>query len=51
MHGTGTVLPKITDMTFLDMLRDATTRNDSLLCVGLDPEPTRFPASVRGEAH
>ena len=51
MHGTGTVLPKITDMTFLDMLRDATTRNDSLLCVGLDPEPTRFPESVRGEAH
>ena len=45
------VLPKITDMTFLDMLRDATTRNDSLLCVGLDPEPTRFPESVRGEAH
>ncbi|MBS0390581.1 MAG: orotidine-5'-phosphate decarboxylase [Proteobacteria bacterium] len=38
-------------MTFLDMLRDATTRNDSLLCVGLDPEPTRFPESVRGEAH
>ena len=51
MHGSGTVLPKITDMTFLDMLRDATTRNDSLLCVGLDPEPTRFPESVRGEAH
>ena len=50
-HGSGTVLPKITDMTFLDMLRDATTRNDSLLCVGLDPEPTRFPESVRGEAH
>ncbi len=38
-------------MTFLDMLRDATARNDSLLCVGLDPEPTRFPESVRGEAH
>ncbi|HPU21267.1 MAG TPA: orotidine 5'-phosphate decarboxylase, partial [Alicycliphilus sp.] len=37
-------------MTFLDMLRDATTRNDSLLCVGLDPEPTRFPDKLRGDA-
>ncbi len=38
-------------MTFLDMLRDATARNDSLLCVGLDPEPTRFPDQLRGDAH
>ncbi|WP_288012079.1 orotidine 5'-phosphate decarboxylase / HUMPS family protein, partial [Diaphorobacter sp.] len=38
-------------MTFLDMLRDATTRNDSLLCVGLDPEPTRFPAGMQGDPH
>jgi orotidine-5'-phosphate decarboxylase len=30
-------------MTFIDMLRDASTRNDSMLCVGLDPEPSRFP--------
>ncbi|MCE1249168.1 MAG: orotidine-5'-phosphate decarboxylase [Comamonadaceae bacterium] len=38
-------------MTFLDMLRDATARNDSMLCVGLDPEPSRFPAAFQGQAH
>ena len=38
-------------MTFIDMLRDATTQNASMLCVGLDPEPTRFPAHLQGSAH
>ena len=38
-------------MTFLDMLRDATTRNHSLLCVGLDPEPARFPGALRDNIH
>ena len=37
-------------MTFLDMLRDAQQRNGSMLCVGLDPEPTRFPAAMKGDA-
>jgi len=37
-------------MTFLDMLRAAERRNDSLLCVGLDPEPARFPAAMKGDA-
>ncbi len=37
-------------MTFLDMLRDATARNHSLLCVGLDPEPAKFPTHWRGDA-
>ncbi len=37
-------------MTFIEQLRDATARNDSLLCVGLDPEPARFPAGLRGDA-
>ena len=36
-------------MTFLDMLRNASTQNNSMLCVGLDPEPTRFPADLRGD--
>ncbi len=31
-------------MTFLEMLQDAQRRNGSMLCVGLDPEPARFPA-------
>jgi orotidine-5'-phosphate decarboxylase len=37
-------------MTFLQMLQEAQRRNRSLLCVGLDPEPTRFPAGLRGDA-
>ncbi|MDB5752771.1 MAG: Orotidine 5-phosphate decarboxylase subfamily 2 [Ramlibacter sp.] len=36
-------------MTFLDMLRAAQSRNGSMLCVGFDPEPTRFPAGLRGD--
>lgn len=37
-------------MTFLDQLRNAEHQNGSLLCVGLDPEPTRFPAHLKGDA-
>ncbi|MBE7942119.1 MULTISPECIES: orotidine-5'-phosphate decarboxylase [Ramlibacter] len=37
-------------MTFLEMLRDAAQRNGSMLCVGLDPDPARFPAAMRGDA-
>ena len=37
-------------MTFLDMLRTAERQNGSMLCVGLDPEPTRFPGSLKGDA-
>lgn len=37
-------------MTFMQQLAAAWQRNDSLLCVGLDPEPERFPASLRGRA-
>ena len=37
-------------MTFLDLLRAAERQNDSLLCVGLDPEPSKFPANMRGDA-
>lgn len=32
--------------TFRDKFRDASTRNDSLLCVGLDPDPTKLPAGL-----
>ncbi|MCW5221078.1 orotidine-5'-phosphate decarboxylase [Verminephrobacter aporrectodeae] len=35
-------------MNFADMLRGATARNHSLLCVGLDPELGRFPVAMRG---
>ena len=37
-------------MTFLDMLRGAERHNDSMVCVGLDPEPARFPGAMRGDA-
>jgi orotidine-5'-phosphate decarboxylase len=34
-------------MHFMQSLQHAWTRNDSLVCVGLDPEPTKFPAHLR----
>jgi orotidine-5'-phosphate decarboxylase len=37
-------------MTFLEKLRAAQQRNASMLCVGLDPEPSRFPATLKGDA-
>ena len=38
-------------MTFIDMLHDAQQHNGSMLCVGLDPEPTRFPAGLKGDSN
>jgi len=35
-------------MTFTQMLAAAWQKNDSLLCVGLDPDPARFPAHLKG---
>ncbi len=32
------------------MLHGAERQNNSMLCVGLDPEPARFPAKLRGDA-
>jgi orotidine-5'-phosphate decarboxylase len=37
-------------MTFIEMLQGAQGRNGSMLCVGLDPEPTRFPGAMKGDA-
>jgi orotidine-5'-phosphate decarboxylase len=37
-------------MTFLDRLRSAERSNGSMLCVGLDPEPSRFPGALQGDA-
>lgn len=34
-------------MTFMQQLAAAWQRNNSLLCVGLDPEPERFPVALR----
>ena len=41
-------LPTIRRMIFLDKLQQATALNQSMLCVGLDPEPARFPQAMNG---
>ena len=38
-------------MNFTTMLRTAEQYNTSLLCVGLDPEPSRFPEHIHGDAN
>jgi orotidine-5'-phosphate decarboxylase len=36
-------------MNFTDQLAQAQRLNDSLLCVGLDPEPSKFPGTWKGQ--
>lgn len=36
-------------MTFMHQLQRAWQTNDSLVCVGLDPDPKRFPAHLHGD--
>ncbi len=38
----------MTTRRFFQLLAGAASANDSLVCVGLDPEPERFPAALRG---
>jgi len=38
-------------MTFLEKLAAAERQNRSMLCVGLDPDPARFPAGLKGDAN
>ena len=35
-------------MTFIETLNAAWDRNNSLLCVGLDPDPAKFPSELKG---
>ncbi|MFM9880762.1 MAG: orotidine-5'-phosphate decarboxylase [Burkholderiaceae bacterium] len=37
-------------MTFVEMLRSAERTHQSLLCVGLDPQPESFPQALAGDA-
>lgn len=37
-------------MTFTEQLATAWQKNDSLLCVGLDPDPAKFPERFRGRS-
>jgi orotidine-5'-phosphate decarboxylase len=36
-------------MTFIEQLKQATYLHRSVLCVGLDPEPAKFPVHLRGK--
>ena len=38
-------------MTFIEKLRAAWRNNRSLVCVGLDPDRSKLPQALRGEAH
>jgi orotidine-5'-phosphate decarboxylase len=38
-------------MTFTEMLANAEQQNNSMLCVGLDPDPAKFPLHIRGQAN
>ena len=40
----------MTTPPFTERLAQAGARNDSLLCVGLDPEPSKFPGAWAGDA-
>jgi orotidine-5'-phosphate decarboxylase len=37
-------------MKFTEQLTQAERKNHSLLCVGLDPEPAKFPGAMKGDA-
>ena len=37
-------------MNFTHLLQRAQAQNQSLLCVGLDPDPVKFPAHLQGDA-
>ena len=37
-------------ITFTEQLQAAERQNDSMLCIGLDPEPARFPGAWQGDA-
>ena len=43
--------PSTLATTFLNMLSTAEQQNQSMLCVGLDPEPTRFPGKLKGNSN
>ena len=35
-------------MNFIESLNASWQKNNSLLCVGLDPDPAKFPALLKG---
>ena len=49
-HATGAAAHSTPSTIFLDKLRAAEQQNQSMLCVGLDPEPARFPGKLKGDS-
>ena len=39
----------LSTLTFIQMLEKAQALNQSMLCVGLDPDPSKFPVSIQKE--
>lgn len=37
-------------LNFIDTVQAVSRKNESLLCVGLDPDPDRFPEQLRGQS-
>ena len=37
-------------MNFVQQIHAAASLNNSLLCVGLDPEPAKFPGAWKGQS-
>lgn len=42
-------LPSSQELSFMDALKAATKERESMLCVGLDPDPSKFPPSIGGQ--
>jgi orotidine-5'-phosphate decarboxylase len=48
MKTTNKTLSSSQELSFMDSLKAATKERESMLCVGLDPDPSRFPPSIGG---
>ena len=48
MKTTNKTLSNSPELSFMDSLKAVTKERESMLCVGLDPDPSRFPPSIGG---
>ena len=49
MKTTNKTLSNSPELSFMDSLKAVTKERESMLCVGLDPDPSRFPPSIGGQ--